>query len=125
MSINEKLIPKYEVGDTFSAVYMTMTGFITSSTTIASVMIYLDKPLSDDIKWITCSHFYVEARGGSGYLNGAGGFIEYAGKSGYTITCVKGSSNSVRISVAKSSAYTNVSNNTVICFQGEVKLTFS
>lgn len=125
MSINEKLMPKYEVGDTFIASSMTMTGFITSSATVASVMVYLDKQLSDDIKLITCSNFYVEARGGSGYLNSTSGFNQYANKSGYKITCVKGSNNSVRISVGKSSAYTNVTNNTVICFQGEVALTFS
>ena len=61
-------------------------------------------------------------------MNGQSGTIEYVGRSGYTISVNKSNNNVINISINKSSAWTNVDNNTPVVFiaaSGSLKLTFN
>lgn len=118
----------YEPGDTFECDYdVIMSGYITSGATGVRVSFPSPKRL-DNIKSITCQSFKCEARGLKGYLNGEAGSIEFVGRSGYTITINKSNNNVIVFLIIKSSAWTNVDNNTPVVFvayKGDLKLTFN
>lgn len=120
----------YQPGDTFeSSYYMPISGHITASTKNVSLTLVVPKRL-DNITSITCNKFNSEARGISGYLNNQAGNVNYVGLSGYTVECYKATDNSVLIQIRKSSAWTNVDNNTPVTFAigeaiGDLKLTFN
>ena len=104
-----------------------LSGFITSGTTGVRLAFPSPKRL-DNITSITCQSFKCEARGVKGYLNGQSGTIEYVGRSGYTISVNKSNNNVINISINKSSAWTNVDNNTPVVFiiaSGSLTLTFN
>ena len=104
-----------------------LSGFITSGTTGVRLSFPSPKRL-DNITSITCQSFYGEARGVKGYLNNQAGSIEYVGRSGYTISINKSNNNIINILIDKSSAWTNVDNNTPVVFivaSGSLKLTFN
>lgn len=94
-------------------------GIVTSATKSLITMVKMPKSLKF-INSITCSHLQVEARGISGYLNGNAGFNEFYNTSGYTIDCCKVDDYTIRLLVNKSSAWTNITNNTPIVLYGEV-----
>ena len=82
----------------------------------------------DNINSITIKSLNAEARCNKGYLNSQSGNVEYVGKSGYTIEAQKSNNNVVNILIIKSSAWTNVDNNTPVVFvayKGYLKLTFN
>lgn len=120
----------YQPGDTFeSSYYMPLSGHITASTKNVSLTLVVPKRL-DNITSITCNKFNSEARGTGGYLNSQAGNVNYVGLSGYTVECYKATDNSVLIQIRKSSAWTNVENNTPVTFAigetvGDLKLTFN
>lgn len=113
----------YKKGETFNGELLVLNGFITSSTQTIRVNLTLPKRLNK-IETITCTSLLVETRGINGYLNNASGFIEYVGKSGYTISIAKTNDTTIRIDLTKSSAFSNVNNNTPISFAGNVYLNF-
>ena len=49
-------------------------------------------------------------------MNGEAGSIEYVGRSGYRVSIIKSNNNVINISINKSSAWTNVDNNTPVVF---------
>lgn len=100
------------------------SGLITGSTQSVLVTLVTPKRL-DNITSITINSINVEARGISGYLNSESGYIEYVGKSGYTITAWVSSLNTIGIRITKSSAFTNVNNNTPITLDGYFAFTLS
>lgn len=118
----------YQPGDTFECDYdVILNGYITSGATGVRVAFPLSKRL-DNITSITCQSFKCEARGIKGYLNGEAGSIEYVGRSGYTIRINKSNNNVINFLIIKSSAWTNVDNNTPVVFvagAGDIKLTFN
>lgn len=118
----------YQPGDTFECDYdVILNGYITSGATGVRLAFPSPKRL-DNIKSITCQSFKCEARGLKGYLNGEAGSIEFVGRSGYTITINKSNNNVINFLIIKSSAWTNVDNNTPIVFvayKGYLKLTFN
>lgn len=118
----------YQPGDTFECDYdVIMSGYITSGATGVRVSFPSPKRL-DNINSITCQSFKCEARGIKGYLNGEAGSIEFAGRSGYTISINKSNNNVINFLIIKSSAWTNVDNNTPVVFvayKGYLKLTFN
>ncbi len=118
----------YQPGDTFECDYdVILNGYITSGATGVRVAFPSPKRL-DNIKSITCQSFKCEARGLKGYLNGEAGSIEFVGRSGYTITINKSNNNVINFLIIKSSAWTNVDNNTPVVFvayKGYLKLTFN
>lgn len=118
----------FQPGDTFECDNeIILSGFITSGATSVSVSFPSPKRL-DNITSITCQSFKGEARGIKGYLNGEAGSIEYVGRSGYTTIIKKSNNNIIIVKITKSSAWTNVDNNTPVVFIigiGSLKLTFN
>lgn len=110
-------------GNTASSLYVT-AGYISGSTQSVFVTLVTPKRL-DNITSITINSINVEARGTSGYLNSQAGYVEYVGKSGYTITAWVSSLNTITIKITKSSAFTNVNNNTPITLDGYFAFTLS
>lgn len=113
-----------EFGSTTPANVYIVNGYITSGTSRLFFTIDTPKKL-DNINTITVDSIEVEARGISGYLNSVGGFIEYVGLSGYTITAAKSGSHSITVQITKSSAFTNTTNNTPIVLNGKIKFTLT
>lgn len=118
----------YEPGDTFECDYDTiLNGYVTSGTKNVRLAFPVPKRL-DNINSITIESLNAEARCNKGYLNSQSGNVEYVGKSGYTIGAHKSNNNVVNILIIKSSAWTNVDNNTPVVFvagAGGIKLTFN
>lgn len=113
-----------ELGDTAAPGLYVANGYITSSTKKVNMTFIVPKRL-DNISSITVNSLNVESRGISGYLNSQSGYVEYVNKSGYTITAWVSSSNSISVTIEKSSAYTNISNNTLVSIDGYIKFTLS
>ena len=99
-------------------------GYISGGTQSIFVTLVTPKRL-DNITSITIDSINVEARGTSGYLNSQAGYVEYVGKSGYTITAWVSNLNTITIRITKSSAFTNVNNNTPIILAGYFAFTLS
>lgn len=118
----------YKSGDAFVCDYDTiMNGYITSGTKNVRVSVPVPKRL-DNISSITVQSLNVEARCNKGYLNNQSGNVEYVGKSGYIVEANKSNNNVVNILISKSSAWSNVDNNTLIslvAYVGNLKLIFN
>lgn len=99
-------------------------GYITSGTQSLILTLVTPKRL-DKITSIAIDSINVEARGISGYLNSQPGYVEYVGASGYTINAWVSSLNTISIRINKSSAFTNVNNNTPITLDGYFAFTLS
>jgi len=126
--INDEMF--YKPGDTIQlgnnnvpGLYVA-SGYISSGTQSVFVTLVTPKRL-DNITSITIDSINVEARGISGYLNSQAGYVEYVGASGYTITAWVSSPNTITIRINKSSAFTNVNNNTPIALDGYFAFTLS
>lgn len=89
------------------------TGYVTSSTTTIRFMVPTDKSLAN-ITTITCNVCTGGIRGISGYVDGSRDNTDWT--SGYTITCTKATDKIVQVEVKKSSALSNVTNNTPIAY---------
>jgi len=110
------------LGSSNTSTFYITNGYISSSTTSLFFTIITPKRL-DNISSITVNNLKLEARGQNGYLNSQSGFNEYVGASGYSVTTQISSLNSITIRITKSSAFSNVSNNTLISLSGYIKLT--
>lgn len=113
-----------ELGSNMFPGTFTANGYISSRTSAVYVTLVTPKRL-DNINSITIDSINVEARGISGYLNSQNGYIEYVGASGYTLNAWISSLNTITIKIIKSSAFTNVNNNTPIVLTGYFKFTLS
>ena len=115
----------YRNNDTLSiTTYTDLNGFITSSSTSVSFSFYTPKSLAN-ISTITVTAFTGTIRGISGYLDSKTTAYDWYSDASYTITATKMSDNMIRIVCTKSSAFTNVTNNTPVSYYGSVGLTFS
>lgn len=103
----------YQVGDTINFTYIILSGLITNASKDLVFSLFLPKSLAN-ITQISITSFNAELRGTLDYLNNSAGFTQYVGLSGYTLTPTKSSNNSINITLAKSTAYTNVNNNTPV-----------
>ncbi len=104
----------YKNGDVFTTSYpITIGGLITSSTTRIIFCVTPPKRL-DNITKITCTSLKAELRGTNGYLNSSSGYKEYATDSNYVISCSKVNENTIEVYLTKSSAFTNINNNTFV-----------
>lgn len=104
----------YKPGDKINFDFNFAVGaLITASTKILYFTIITPKKLTN-ISSITCNSLRAEIRGISGYLNSASGYNEYVGTTGYTVNCTKSSDCSITVYIQKSSAWTNVTNNTPV-----------
>lgn len=115
----------YRGNDTLSiTTYTDLNGFITSSTTSASFSFYTPKSLAN-ISSVTVTAFKGTLRGISGYLDSKTSAYDWFADSAYTVTATKISDNMLRIVCTKSSAFTNVTNNTPVSYYGSLGLSFS
>ena len=114
----------YKSGDTYSAGYISLSGHITTGTTGVAITLFLPKRL-DNITSITINTLKMEARGIKGYLNSNAGSYDFLNDSNYTVNVTKRALNAVSIFIKKSSAFTNVDNNTPVNFTGDISLTFN
>ena len=115
----------YRDNDTLSiTTYTDLNGFITSSTTSVSFSFYTPKSLAN-ISSVTVTAFKGTLRGISGYLDSKTSAYDWFADSAYTVTATKISDNMLRIVCTKSSAFTNVTNNTPVSYYGSVGLEFS
>ena len=114
----------FEVGSSGGATYSIYPGFVSGSTKNLLFSITTTKRL-DNINTITINNMELVLRGISGYLNSSAGFTEYKGASGYALSADIRGENQIVISVMKSTAWTNISNNTPVIVGGHIKLTFS
>ena len=115
----------YKSGDTYANTgYHVIGGAISSSTKGVFFTITLPKRLNY-VNSVTCKSCIVSLRGIKGYLNSVSGQNEYVGNSEYTITCEKSSENTVYVSLVKSAAFTNTTNNTPVSITGHFVLEFS
>lgn len=89
------------------------TGYVTAATTTIRFMVPTGKSLAN-ITTITCNVCTGGIRGISGYVDGSRDNTDWT--SGYTITCTKASDKIVQVEVKKSSAFSNVTNNTPIAY---------
>lgn len=113
-----------EIGDTNGNNSLIMNGYISNSTKSLYFNINVPKSL-ENINTITCNSMNIEARGISGYLNNTSGYVNYATSSSYTINCTKVDNYVIRFAIHKSSAFTNVTNNTPISLSGYINLTLT
>lgn len=114
----------YKSGDTYSIQYGTINGMITAGTTDVVLSLFLPKKLNN-ISSITIDILKMEARGIKGYLNSNAGTYDFKNHHDYTVRAIKRAENFISIDIIKSSAFTNVDNNTPVAFTGELKLTFN
>lgn len=115
----------YRNSDTLSITsYTNLNGFITSSTTSVSFSFYTPKSLAN-ISTITVTAFKGTLRGGSGYLDGQTSAYDWFADASYTLTASKMTDNMIRIVCTKTSAYSNVTNNTPVSYYGSLGLSFS
>ena len=89
------------------------TGYVTEKTTVIRFMVPADKSLAN-ITAIACNVCTGGIRGISGYVDGSRDNTDWT--SGYTITCTKATDKIVQVEVKKSSAFSNVTNNTPIAY---------
>lgn len=113
-----------EIGNAGAPGLYVASGYISAGTQSVFVTLVTPKRL-DNITSITINSINVEARGISGYLNSQSGYVEYVGKNDYTITAWVSSPNTISIRINKSSAFTNVNNNTPITLDGYFAFTLS
>lgn len=104
----------YNLGDNLEyEAQIVLNGFVTSNTTRLIFTLFTNKSLKN-INNIICTDFSATLRGNNGYLNNDSENKQYVNRSGYTINCYKSGENAIRIVLDKSSAYTNIDNNTLV-----------
>ena len=113
----------YQDNDQYIANGLILNGYVSNSTTYLYFNVCLPKSIKN-INTITVNSFDAELRGGNGYINSASGYKEYVGASGYDVDAFKVDDYNVRIELKKSSAYTNISNNTLTCARVNLELEF-
>ena len=114
----------YKPGDTITFTEIVLVGFISNATKNLYFSVILPKNLAN-ITSVNITSFNAELRGINDYLNNSAGYTQYVGASGYTLTSVKGSDNSLNITLSKSTAFTNATNNTPISARVTLTLNLS
>ena len=114
----------YKDGDTFTFDTLVVNGLITGGATNVQMSIPLPKRLTN-ISDATITNFTCRLRGIQGYLNSQSSAVNYATTSGYTITPTL-RDNVITVSLVKSSAFTNATNNTpVAIYFDNIAITFN
>ena len=116
----------FKVGDVFDVTYggiMPCAGLVTTSGKDVFFTVTLPKRL-DNVSSFTVDTLTGGMRGGSGYVDGTSDSSNL--KSGYTVSGIILDSNNIRVQLTKSSAMSNVTNNTPVSVSlRAIKLTFA
>lgn len=114
----------YKAGDTFSATDIVAGGNITSGSSNVQFSIPLSKN-TRDLTGVSITNLTARIRGINGYLNNNSSATNYVGLSGYTVSSTI-QNNMISINIAKSSAYTNATNNTPLSiFIDSISISFT
>lgn len=117
----------YVAGDTFTfSVSFPLNGFITSSTKGVRLALYLPKSVAN-ITTITVTECSGTLRGISGYLNSETDNYDFAADTtNYSLVATKVKDNLITLQINKTTAFTNVTNNTPVSFYpNKLTLTFA
>lgn len=119
---------RYKAGDTFTVadVSAAIPGYITTSGKAIHLSVPVDKSMANiSSVSVTALKGYIRHAGG-GYVDASGATnIDWKGSS-YTVAADKASPNLVHISITKTTAFTNVTNNTPVVYQpSALTLSFS
>ena len=99
-------------------------GYITSSGKKVNVTFPVDKIIPDGTYVVTS--FNVIIRGINGYANSQSSNTEYVGESGYTVTAIRANNGrSFNVTIEKSTAFTNITNNTPIFVTGRAEISIT
>lgn len=113
----------YSSGDTYStSVAGVYGGIVTGSTQVVRFNVPLPRSMAN-IDTISVTSLTGAIRGISGYVDGTGDSTDLL--SAYTVSAEKVDNRVVRISVTKSSAFSNATNNTPIAVQIRIGLSFA
>lgn len=115
-------LQQFQPGETLTIPEIVLSGLITSGST--SVKLNYTFPKSIHNVNITVDTLSCEARGTKGYLNGTSGYQNFM-TSGYEVSILKSDDFNVLVNVVKTSAFTNVDNNTPVVFRGKITFKFS
>lgn len=99
-------------------------GTITGSGTTVLFTLQVGKRL-DNVSTVSVNNVQVVMRGINGNLNSTSSYTEYVGASGYTVAADISSPTSITIRITKSSAFTNITNNTPVIILGYFRFTLS
>ena len=115
----------YKTGDTYSLINaFDIPGIMSGSNKIGAFDLVLPKRL-DNITTVSCSHFSGIIMGVSGTATPSSN-TDYATATGYTLTTTIVSPNIIRIRIAATTAWGNITNNTPCQFVGQtINLSFS
>ena len=115
---------KYSAGDTFDAANLQVAGILTQSSQNLYLTVYLPKSVEDVNVTVSVLRGYI--RGVDGYLDNTSNVAQDYLSSSYTTTVSKKTENIVQITVAKSTAFTNCTNNTPVSMHAtEITLSFT
>lgn len=112
----------FKPGDTFSCTYKIFDGMITSSTT--SIVIPFTFPKKINGLNISITKFDAELRGIKGYLNGQSGKQNLMSSSYKVGVVQEGNDYTAHINIVKTTAFTNVDNNTPVSVAGDITFKF-
>ena len=113
----------YKAGDTYSInTNAIFPACITASTTVVSIGVHVPKSMRDVTPRLTA--LTGGLRGPSGMVNGSSDSTDWLTQSGITATLMKNDDYTVRVDLTKTSAFTNVPNNTTLSLKGTIALSF-
>lgn len=113
---------EFAPGDTFTLSSVAASGYITGSTRRIFLGFALPK-LTTNITSIDVDAMSGTMRGASGYVDNNSSTVNMV--TTYTVTVYSFSQNQVVVEVNKSSAYANITNNTLVNYLGTLTLSFS
>lgn len=122
LKVNLEQVKGYKPGDVLKFNPVLLNGFITSVATMLRLAIPLPYT-TEGVSGATVKSFNVEGRGNKGYWNSVAGYIQYVGSANYTFSFHM-SENHLTLNMLKSTAFTNVDNNTQASAFGEVEIEF-
>lgn len=113
----------YSTNDTFTASSITIDGLITNNIKRLRLSIPVAKSMGG-ITGVSVTTLTGVLIGAKGYLDSNSSNVDLL-SSAYTVTVTKSSDNIVSLTIDRSTAFTNVDNNTPIAFIGNVTLKFT
>lgn len=113
----------FKSGDTYSlSTNAIFPACITAGTTVVSIGIHVPKSMANVTPRLTA--LTGGLRGPSGMVNGSSESTDWTTQSGITVTLAKNDDYTLRVDLTKTTAFTNVPNNTALSLKGTISLSF-
>jgi len=110
--------------DTWSSI-MEWCGQISGDGKIVAFTMYTKGAYINNISSITVKSCNIVMRGVKGYIDNISSYTEFVGKSGFTVAATKTGMNCFRITITKSSAMENITNNTPVTISGKMTIQYN